>query len=88
MDALISSNLQELDISSDVFYEACASSRNSRDINRAVFEKLIAMEDFNVFKKIMVKRNTELQLEAMASYREMRETVADEEEENVKSLEQ
>ena len=33
-----------------------------------VFEKLLAMENFLVFKKIMIKRNTQLQFEAMQCY--------------------
>ena len=69
METIIASNLQELDISTETFYEACLTSRNSRDINRTVYEKMLAMEDFTVFKKIMVKRNTELQYEAMMSYK-------------------
>lgn len=70
MEGVINSNLAELDVTPEAFYEACQRSRNSRDINRQVFEKLIAMEDFTVFKKIMVKRNTELQYEAMQAYKE------------------
>lgn len=70
MDGVINSNLAELDVTPDVFYEACQVSRDSRDINKRVFEKLLAMEDFTVFKKIMVKRNTELQFEAMQAYKE------------------
>lgn len=70
MEGVINSNLAELDVTPDVFYEACQTSRNSRDINKRVFEKLLAMEDFSVFKKIMVKRNTELQFEAMQAYKE------------------
>ena len=70
MEGVINSNLAELDVTPDVFYEACQKSRDSRDINRQVFEKLLAMEDFTVFKKIMVKRNTELQYEAMQAYKE------------------
>lgn len=73
METIISSHLAELDITSDTFYEACQSSRSSRDINRAVFEKMLAMEDFTVFKKIMVKRNMELQYEAMQSYKHYHE---------------
>mmetsp|Transcript_27387 Transcript_27387/g.51188 ORF Transcript_27387/g.51188 Transcript_27387/m.51188 type:complete len:360 (+) Transcript_27387:110-1189(+) len=70
MEGVINSNLAELDVTPDVFYEACQTSRNNRDINKRVFEKLLAMEDFTVFKKIMVKRNTELQFEAMQAYKE------------------
>lgn len=73
METIISSHLAELDITSDTFYEACQSSRSCRDINRTVFEKMLAMEDFTVFKKIMVKRNMELQYEAMQSYKHYHE---------------
>jgi hypothetical protein len=69
MESLIASNLNELDIGTDVLYDACQKSRSSRDINKAVFEKMLAMEDFNVFKKIMVKRNVQIQYEAMQSYK-------------------
>lgn len=70
MEGVINSNLGELDVSPDVFFDACQKSRNGRDINKRVFEKMLAMEDFTVFKKIMVKRNTELQYEAMMAYKE------------------
>jgi hypothetical protein len=73
METIISSNLQELDITTDIFYEACQTSRGSRDINKAVYEKMLALEDFSVFKKIMVKRNTELQIEAMQCYKNLTE---------------
>ena len=65
IEALISSNLGELDITPEMFFESCQNGRNNRDINRQVFERMIAMDDFQTFKKIMVKRNIELQLEAM-----------------------
>lgn len=68
MDGLISSNLGELGINSEMFFEACERGRNTRDINRLVFEKLLAMEDFVTFKKLMVKRNIELQVEAMKRF--------------------
>lgn len=67
----MSSCLKDLDVSTDIFYEALVKGRNSRDINRMVYEKLLAMEDFMHFKKIMVKRNIELQLEAMRGYQNM-----------------
>lgn len=68
IEALISSNLGELGITSELFFEACEKGRNGRDVNRAVFERMVAMDEFNTFKKIMVKRNIELQLEAMQTY--------------------
>jgi The ARF-like 2 binding protein BART len=68
IEALISSNLGELGISSEMFFEACEKGRNGRDINKQVFERMVAMDDFETFKKLMVKRNMELQLEAIRSY--------------------
>jgi hypothetical protein len=65
IEALISSNLGELGITPEMFYESCEKGRNGRDINKQVFERMIAMDDFQTFKKLMIKRNMELQLEAM-----------------------
>jgi len=65
VETMISSNLGELGVTVDMFFDACQKGRNSRDINQAVIERMIAMDDFLTFKKIMVKRNMELQLEAM-----------------------
>ncbi len=58
-----------LGLTSEIFYEACLTGRNSRNINRNVYEKLIALDDFLTFKKIMVKRNAELELETFRAYR-------------------
>ncbi len=66
IEALITSNLGEVGITVAMFYESCEKGRGERDINRAVFERMLAMEDFSTFKRIMVKRNTELQLMALA----------------------
>lgn len=67
VETMIASNLGELGVSVDMFFEACEKGRNKRDINQAVIERMIAMDDFLTFKKIMVKRNMELQLEALKS---------------------
>lgn len=65
IEALISSNLGELGITTELFLDSCAKSRNNRHINQVVFERLTAIDDFETFKKVMVKRNIELQIEAM-----------------------
>ena len=65
IETLIESNLMEVGVTVEMFYESCQHAGQSRDINRTVFERMLAMEDFNTFKRIMVKRNTELQLLAM-----------------------
>lgn len=69
VEALISSNLAELGITTELFLESCKKARSGRDINATVFERLTAMEDFQTFKKLMTKRNTELQLEAIRSFK-------------------
>ena len=69
IEALISSNLGELGISNDLFLESCEKAKDGRDINSTVFERLIAMDDFQTFKKIMTKRNTELQMESIRSFK-------------------
>jgi The ARF-like 2 binding protein BART len=68
IEALISSNLGELGITTELFFESCENGRNNRDINKQVFERMIAMEDFETFKKLMTKRNMELQLETIRLY--------------------
>ena len=68
VDTLITMNLGEWGITSDMFLEALENGRNARDVNRAVYERMMAMEDFETFKKLMVKRNMELQLETIRAY--------------------
>lgn len=68
VEALLSSNLSEVGITNEQFVESCEKARSGRDVNATVFERLVAMDDFQTFKKIMTKRNTELQLEAMKSF--------------------
>lgn len=88
IEALISSNLGELGITTELFYESCEKGRNKRDVNKAVFERMIAMDDFQTFKKIMVKRNVELQLEAMQSYSNWEAERGDDEEVTAEEEEQ
>lgn len=68
IEALIESNLGELGITPELFYESCEKSRNSRNVNKTVFERLTAIDEFQTFKKVMVRRNIELQIEAMHEY--------------------
>ena len=67
IETIIESNLGASGISSEMFMDACEKGRHGCDINTVVFERMIAMDDFMIFKKIMVKRNTDLQLEAGGS---------------------
>ncbi len=69
IEALINSNLGELGVTPEMFLESCEKARSGRDINATVFERLVAMDDFQTFKKLMTKRNLELQLEAIRSFK-------------------
>jgi len=71
VEALIDSNLGEVGISTEMFVDSCEKARNSRDINSTVFERLVAMDDFQTFKKIMTKRNTQLHMESLQSFKAM-----------------
>jgi hypothetical protein len=55
VEILLTSKLSELDVPSNLFVEACAKGRESRGINLAVYNKILAMEDFVAFKKLMVR---------------------------------
>jgi len=62
---MISNKLAEVGIAAEDFAAACQSDRFGRDVNKAVYEQMIAMDDFLTFKKLMVRRNMELELEAV-----------------------
>ncbi len=85
--------MQDIGVSTQQFFDACLNGRNSRDINKVVYDRIIAMDDFQTFKKIMVKRNMELQLEAIKSLRmaskqkKKSSKLRDEEEEERKMIE-
>ena len=70
IESLITSNLNELGITTELFVESCRKAKDGRDINSTVFERLTAMDDFQTFKKIMTKRNTELQLESIRNFKD------------------
>jgi hypothetical protein len=64
LDQLISSNLAQLGVTSEQFVLACARGKD-QDVNKAVFEQILAVDDFMTFKKMMVKRNMALEVEAL-----------------------
>jgi len=65
IEALIDAQLDKVGISNDLLVAACKHARHNREINREVYEQMIAMDDFLTFKKLMVKRNVELGYEAL-----------------------
>merc|ERR1712185_358220 len=65
VERILTTELTTVGIALEQFVEACESARHSRDINKEVVEQILAMDDFLTFKKLMVKRNVELELEAL-----------------------
>jgi hypothetical protein len=77
VEALMTENLGELGITIELFFVSCQKSRNNRSINQIVFERLTAIDDFQTFKKVMIRRNIELQIEAMEKFQEEGDTTYD-----------
>ncbi len=75
VDRHITSKLTDFGISEDAFYEACASSRFSSQVSKSVYDQMLALDDFLTFKKLMVKRNMQLELEAVKALQASQEPV-------------
>lgn len=67
-EALLAAMMLEVGVTTDDFIEACTARRFSADVNRQAFEHLCALDDFLTFKKIMVKRNVELEIQAYEAW--------------------
>lgn len=70
MESVLSENLAEIGLTATDFAEVCERGRNSSDISMEVVNQILAMDDFITFKKLMVKRNLELELEAITALRD------------------
>ena len=74
-DSLLELHLEEYGISAEQFAEVCSQAHlqeNARD----VIEQVLALDDFVSFKKMMVKRNMELELEAMKMLHSLNQKLA------------
>ena len=65
VDDVLTQKLAEVGVSAEDFAKACEVASEKRHTNRQVFDQLMAIDDFRVFKKMMVKRNMQLQLQAV-----------------------
>jgi hypothetical protein len=65
VELLLTQQLAEIGITADDFAKACEVAGRSRDVNRRVLDQILAIDDFRVFKKMMVRRNLQLQLQAV-----------------------
>jgi hypothetical protein len=67
VDRLLEEHLAVVGITAEEFVEVCMRARAKRnnDFNALVFEHLLAVDDFLTFKKLMCKRNAELEMETI-----------------------
>lgn len=70
VESVMCSNLAEIGLTASDFADVCERSRQSSDISMEVVNQILAMDDFLTFKKLMIKRNLELELEAIKALRE------------------
>lgn len=54
VEGLCSTSLAEVGVAVEDFVRALEASRLSQDISRAVYEQLVAFDDFVAFKTLMV----------------------------------
>eukprot|EP00743_Colponemidia_sp_Colp-15_P001413 GILK01001550.1.p1 GENE.GILK01001550.1~~GILK01001550.1.p1 ORF type:complete len:467 (-),score=130.55 GILK01001550.1:826-2181(-) len=64
IDNLLDLHLSELGLSPEALVTAL-SKGNNQDVHAVILEQLLAAEDFLNFKKLMVRRNMELEIEAL-----------------------
>ena len=56
--------MAELDISQEQFLEACEKAQSDPK-HRKIVSQIMAVDNFLAFRKLMIKRNTELNEEAL-----------------------
>ena len=72
IDNLLGAHLSEVGVSEEQFAKVIEFGYQKRDINRKVFDRIIACDDFLTYKKMMVKRNIQLELEVVQAMQNSR----------------
>jgi hypothetical protein len=64
---MLGSYMEDIGISSAQFEEACgkASRRIRSQFHHALFEQVWAADDYEIFKRMMIQKNIELQLQVL-----------------------
>ncbi len=78
IDTLLENLCQELNISPELFVKACNKGVKT-PAHRRIFEQVIACDNFLSFKKLMIKRNRELEAEALKMMQQEEEAITQEE---------
>jgi hypothetical protein len=80
VDSLITEHLQELGVSAELFAEMLERSQEDK-LSTFIQKRLLAMDDFQLFKKMMVKRNMDLEGQALRAIESLRQQEVQPEEE-------
>uniref|UniRef100_A0A672R7Z9 Cilia- and flagella-associated protein 36 n=2 Tax=Sinocyclocheilus grahami TaxID=75366 RepID=A0A672R7Z9_SINGR len=64
VERLLQNHMQEVGISEQQFLHACSSFSKTKTL-QAVFQPVVATDDFQMFRSLMVQKNMELQLQAL-----------------------
>ena len=67
VDFMLGSYMEDIGITSSQFEAACgqASARIRSQFHQALFEQVWAADDYEIFKRMMIQKNIELQLQAL-----------------------
>ncbi|XP_060773129.1 cilia- and flagella-associated protein 36 isoform X2 [Neoarius graeffei] len=70
VEKLLENYMQEVGISEQQFLDACSSPFAKSKTLQAVFQPVLATNDFQIFRSMMVQKNVELQLQALRVIKE------------------
>ncbi|XP_028324383.1 cilia- and flagella-associated protein 36 isoform X2 [Gouania willdenowi] len=70
VEKLLENYMQEVGINEEQFLDACTSPFAKSKTLQAVFQPVLATDDFEVFRSLMVQKNMELQLQALRVIKE------------------
>lgn len=65
VEGLLEQHLSEIGLSAEDFVAVCEAAPAGSQLHTAIFEQILAVDDFLTFKTLMVRRNAELELEAV-----------------------
>jgi len=69
VDDLLAAHLQELQVTTEQFTRFCQYGlTGNNELHRSIVEMMLSVDDFLVFKAVMVKRNAELYREALGRF--------------------
>ncbi|XP_058507253.1 cilia- and flagella-associated protein 36 isoform X2 [Solea solea] len=70
VEKLLENYMQEVGINEQQFLDACTSPFAKSRTLQSVFQPVLATDDFQLFRSLMVQKNTELQLQALRVIKE------------------